>query len=157
MRIVADQDNTSAARCRYERSCDARWIASELCWRTAESRYRSAFLFAALPGNLEVCGTCGTLCRLSVKDSDPLKRWLIGRNAANKRAPAHKTPVIRLTICLADPAELSFRKGRNDLRKWTRCRAVIGPLPKRDSRFLKMTNAPRFSTVPVSPQRVTEE
>ncbi|AFC43020.1 hypothetical protein OCU_18010 [Mycobacterium intracellulare ATCC 13950] len=44
-----------------------------------------------------------------------------------------------------------------DLREWACYHRVIASLPKRDLRFPKMTNAPAFSTVPVSPQRVTEK
>lgn len=124
----------------------------------SESRYHPAFLVAGLRG--APCGArdlrySALVCSRQLRI--PLKRWSIGGSAANKRAPAHKTQVIRLTIRLAIPHRRRFGKRRYDLRKWTGCRGVIGPLSNRDIRLPKMTNTPRSSTVPVSPERVTEE
>lgn len=118
----------------------------------ASQRYPSA----VRRGSIAARATFGILRTLVGADSDPLKRWRIGRTEQNKRAPAHKTQVIRLTIRFTDPVHGWCRKVRNDQRKSPRCRGVIGPLPNGDIRFPKMTNAPRSSTVPVSPQRVTE-
>lgn len=121
------------------------------------SRYHSAFRLALDGRSLETATSCGTLRRAGGGEFGSVEALANRRQLANKRVPAHKTQVIRVTICLPTSSTRRFRKGHYDLRKWKRNRGVMGSLPNGDIRFPKMTNAPGSSTVPVSPQRVTEE